>query len=78
MSAGQSPWTPSTGYSCTASSCLPPSTMARPLALLLLATVGGKKVVIEKSEGILILTEENYDKAVEEFDNMLVYFYAPW
>ena len=53
--------------------------MAHTLALLLLlATVGGKKVVIEKSEGILILTEENYDKAVEEFDNMLVYFYAPW
>jgi protein disulfide-isomerase A1 len=46
--------------------------------VLLVAAARAKKTIIEKSEGIFTLTEENYDMAVEEFDNLLVYFYAPW
>lgn len=33
---------------------------------------------IEKSEGIYILTEKNYNKATEDFKYLLVEFYAPW
>ena len=53
--------------------------MAKGAVLLLLLTLAcAKKTVIEKSEGIFILNEKNYDKAVKEFDHLLVYFYAPW
>ena len=53
--------------------------MAKDAVLLLLFTLAcAKKTVIEKSEGIFILNEKNYDKAVKEFDHLLVYFYAPW
>lgn len=46
--------------------------------VFILVGVSAKKTVIEKSEGIYIMTEKNYDKAVEEFEYLLVYFYAPW
>ena len=53
--------------------------MPKPLVLFLLLTAAlAKKTVIEKTEGIFILNEKNYDKAVKEFDLLLVYFYAPW
>merc|ERR1712200_152090 len=38
----------------------------------------GKKSDYEKSEGLLVLNENNYDKAVGEFEYLFVYFYAPW
>jgi len=40
--------------------------------------VNAKKEDYEKSEGVLTLTNKNYDKAVEEFEYLFVYFYAPW
>lgn len=46
-----------------------------PLLTLLTAVLGKK---YEKSEGVLVLTDKNYDAAVAEFDYLLVYFYAPW
>jgi len=48
------------------------------LCFLINIDVNAKKTVFEKSEGIFILTEKNYDKAVKEFQYLLVYFYAPW
>ena len=48
------------------------------LVLLLVCSLHGKKTVIEKSEGIYILTEQNYDSAVKQFEFLFVYFYAPW
>lgn len=33
---------------------------------------------IEKDEGIFVLTDKNYEKAVKEYPNLLVQFYAPW
>ena len=44
--------------------------------LAVLSSVLGKKY--EKSEGIYVLTDKNYDAAVAEFEYILVYFYAPW
>merc|ERR1719180_582373 len=44
--------------------------------LAVLSSVLGKKY--EKSEGIYVLTDKNYDAAVAEFEYLLVYFYAPW
>merc|ERR1719229_562575 len=44
--------------------------------LAVLSSVLGKKY--EKSEGIYVLTDKNYDAAVKEFEYLLVYFYAPW
>ena len=68
-------------------SCPLSSTLDYSLVLLLFVSLGlfllltaalAKKTVIEKTEGIFILNEKNYDKAVKEFDHLLVYFYAPW
>ena len=44
--------------------------------LLSVLQVLGKKY--EKSEGVYVLTDKNYEAAVAEFDFLLVYFYAPW
>ena len=46
------------------------------LLLLNVLPVLGKKY--EKSEGVYVLTDKNYEAAVAEFDYLLVYFYAPW
>lgn len=32
----------------------------------------------ERDEGIVVLTGENFQKALDHFDNILVEFYAPW
>jgi hypothetical protein len=33
---------------------------------------------IKKEEGVLILTEKNFEKAVADNEFVLVEFYAPW
>jgi len=43
---------------------------------LTVVAVFGKKY--EKSEGVYVLTDKNYEAAVAEFEYLLVYFYAPW
>ena len=46
--------------------------------LSLISLSAGEKKKYEKSEGIFLLTDKNYDAAVAEFDYLLVYFFAPW
>jgi len=48
------------------------------IVLTLVSFIAAKKSPYEKSEGVLVLTDKNYDLAVAEFDYLLVYFYAPW
>jgi thiol-disulfide isomerase/thioredoxin len=32
----------------------------------------------ELDEGVVVLTEDNFDDVVNHFDHVLVMFYAPW
>ncbi len=49
------------------------------LAVAALAVAGSfASEDITKEEGVLVLTEKNFDKAVEDNEFILVEFYAPW
>lgn len=49
------------------------------IQLILLALAATAIAVdIEKDEGVLILTEDNFDDAIKEHSKLLVEFYAPW
>ena len=51
------------------------------VALGLVAASQGAVAIEEEEEyenGVLILTDQNYDDMVAKYDNLLVEFYAPW
>ena len=48
------------------------------LCTLIVATTATEDDGFERDEGILVLKGDNFKKALEHFDNILVEFYAPW
>lgn len=50
------------------------------LVLATLAAVAVNTVLAEaeKEEGVLVLTDANFDEELAKYDNLLVEFYAPW
>jgi thiol:disulfide interchange protein len=48
------------------------------LSLLGLVTIAWCYKEIKEDNGVLILTEDNFDSALKQFPFLLVEFYAPW
>lgn len=44
----------------------------------LLFSFNSNGVTIEKEDGVLVLTDENYDYALKKYPNMMIDYYAPW
>jgi len=42
------------------------------------AILGVSAEEVEKEDGVLILTDDNFDAVLKEHDALLVEFYAPW
>ena len=48
------------------------------LCLMLSLSVAGSLAEIASDEGVLVLTEANFQEAIDNNDYLLVEFYAPW
>ena len=48
------------------------------LLLLILSAIGLAQAAAEVDEGVLVLTDANFDEELKQHDNLLVEFYAPW
>jgi protein disulfide-isomerase A1 len=48
------------------------------LATLVIFASAEESAEFTYEEGVLVLTEKNFDAAVNKFDYLLVEFYAPW
>jgi hypothetical protein len=48
------------------------------LTLLSLSVLGLVRAAAEVEEGVLVLTDANFDEELKNNDNLLVEFYAPW
>jgi hypothetical protein len=48
------------------------------VGLALAATVALSANSADVDEGVLVLTDANFDEELVKYDNLLVEFYAPW
>jgi hypothetical protein len=48
------------------------------LALTAILSVHTVLAAAEFDEGVLVLTDDNFDEELAKYDNLLVEFYAPW
>jgi len=48
------------------------------LALTAALSFSGVTAAAEVDEGVLVLTDANFDEELVKYDNLLVEFYAPW
>ncbi len=48
------------------------------LLLLSLCLVGLVQSAAEVDDGVLVLTDANFDEELKNYDHLLVEFYAPW
>ncbi len=45
---------------------------------LVLALTAALSLTAEVDEGVLVLTDANFDEELVKYDHLLVEFYAPW
>ena len=48
------------------------------LAISLLILLSGISAQAAEEEGVLVLTDSNFDEELKKYDHLLVEFYAPW
>ncbi len=52
--------------------------MMRLFFLAVVALAASARAAIEMEEGVMVLTDDNFDGAIKDNNAILVEFYAPW
>ena len=52
--------------------------MWKSIGLISLLLLGWVAAEVAEEEGVLVLTDANFDEELKKYDHLLVEFYAPW